>query len=136
MPAEKYCPKCQSLRVPVRGDPDWCLLIILFFFFVFPGIIYLIIFYASEPNKCITCNSWLVSMPPEKLTLASGEYQTIPPANAPSQPLSTPIKPPAPLKNPVAPPSKHPATKNYCPFCGNPIEANSHFCAACGANLE
>lgn len=67
-----FCPKCNQKVMPKREDMDLCLLIILSIFTGgIGGIIYLIIYYNRNPNRCSYCNNICIPLKSEELPVSS-----------------------------------------------------------------
>ncbi|TXT64915.1 MAG: hypothetical protein BAJALOKI3v1_150018 [Promethearchaeota archaeon] len=128
-----YCPHCGEVVLGKREDIDICLAIILAIFTAGIGlIIYLIIWYSKDENRCVHCNS----------VLRPTETQFQPSQGQPYRQEPTP-----PQQNPYKMASSSTSTSNskeevisggntkYCPFCGSDIEPGAKFCPNCGSKI-
>lgn len=112
-----FCPKCKEEVLLKRNDLDICLLIILTIFTAGIGtIIYLIIYYSTEPKRCLKCNSLCVPLSLQNKQL----------------PVNTDVK------NPNSKIISHKII-NYCPDCGTKLGNlgnEPNYCPFCGSNLK
>jgi hypothetical protein len=117
----KFCPKCNHIVITKRGDIDIFLLIILGIFTGGIGaLIYLLVYFNQEPNRCINCNSIC-------------RENTTSPINSKKE------KNKSSLQNEKQFHSKS-IRINFCPNCGNKTSksnySNPNFCPYCGEELH
>jgi len=128
-----YCPHCEEVVLAKREDIDICLAIILAIFTAGIGlIIYLIIWYSKDENRCVHCNSILRP--------TDTQYQTTQPQDWQQNSLpreQNPYK----IRNSKNALSKEKADvvsggkTKYCPFCGSDLEMGAKFCPNCGSKI-
>ena len=117
-----YCEKCRANVLTKREDLDVGIIIILFIFTAGLGVlIYLVVYYDKNPNRCIHCNSvckpMLIEYQSDK-KLASVEEK--------SEKMHNYIS-----INEIKEVSK------FCYNCGTELdERERKFCPFCGVNIE
>lgn len=107
-----YCPSCQQNVLLIREEINIALVVLLLIFTVGIGlIIYLIIYYNKEEDKCIHCKTIVTTL------------------NVPYSQTTSDIS----LQNyqkEIEPQG------NYCPFCGEQLRGKeSNFCSNCGSKI-
>ena len=110
-----YCPRCRQEVLLTREEINWGVAILLLCFTGGIGlIIYLIIYYSKPQDRCIHCNTRILSKAPQY----SQAIETN--ATQPKQKLEN-------LEN---------NNPKYCPFCGEQLESsNVRFCSNCGTKV-
>lgn len=113
-----YCPNCKENVSTKREDLNICLIIILCIFTGGIGaIIYLLIYYNLEPNRCIHCSS--LCAPYHRLTHNSETHSNSDISQESTQPQEN---------NP-----------SYCPSCGGQLSHDGSnrpkYCPYCGVKL-
>ena len=117
-----YCEKCQSYVLTKREDLDIGVVILLFIFTAGLGVlIYLMIYYDKETNRCIHCNSICNPM-----ILEYQKDKRIPPVEEKSEKMLNYIS-----LNTIENKSK------FCYNCGTELDKREgRFCPFCGVNVE
>lgn len=120
--SKKFCPKCNEIVLTKRQEIDICLLIILGIFTGGIGaLIYLLIYFNHEPDRCINCNTVCTYQP---ISPTNGSKKEINQSNFLQDEKEIKLK-----KD----------LMNFCPNCGNKIVKsnyqNPNFCPYCGEKL-
>ena len=117
-----YCEKCQTNVLTKREDLDIGIVILLFIFTAgFGIIIYLIVYYDKEPNRCIHCNSICKPM-----LIESQNNKTVVQVEDKSEKMQNYVS-----INTINERSK------FCYNCGTELdERERKFCPFCGVNVE
>jgi len=129
-----YCPHCEKIVKTKREDFDVCLAIILAIFTGGIGlIIYLIIWYNKEENRCVHCGSIIQPMESKyKQTNHQEEKQkNIPPFQNPHRITSSNIR-----KSSIEPDIITGEESKFCPYCGEIIDIETQFCPNCGSEIK
>jgi len=115
-----YCPRCGQDVLLTREDIDWGIAILLLCFTGGIGlIIYLVIYYSKPQDRCIHCNTRILS--------GSSQY------SQPSQKSQNQSITSKDIQKVEHFESEQP---KYCPFCGEQLESsNVKFCSHCGTKI-
>ena len=103
-----FCPRCNQQVLLARKEFDTCLAIVL----LFTGIgilIYLAVYFSKKPDRCAHCGT--------QITFSQQQVQF-------QQPTSRNISEETNITTP-----------NYCPLCGEKLEALVKYCANCGGKI-
>lgn len=124
---EYFCPKCNKMVLTKRDDIDiWLLIILGIFTGGIGALIYLLIYYSHEPDRCVNCNTictyyiYTHSEKPEIEIIKSNHNQA---------------------RKSIQSEEEFKSKKgfNFCPNCGNKIGnskyENPNFCPYCGEKL-
>lgn len=128
-----WCEHCQETVLAKREDIDICLAIILAIFTAGIGlIIYLIIWYSKDENRCVHCNSILRPTKTQDSSSQTQSWQQQPlPQNQNPYKLPSSMERPSDNKTEVISGEQ----KRYCQFCGSDIELGANFCPNCGSKV-
>ena len=110
-----YCPRCSQDVLLTREEINWGVALLLLCFTGGIGlIIYLVIFYSKPEDRCIHCNTRVLSR---------------------AQQHTQVIEPSTPSANHEIKVTESESPK-YCPFCGEQLESsNVRFCSNCGTKV-
>jgi len=129
-----YCPHCEKIVNAKREDFDICLAIILAIFTGGIGlIIYLIIWYSKEENRCIHCGSRLQPMELNYKDVMRQEKKekNIPPSQNPYRSSTSDNR-----KSEQEPDIISGGESKYCPFCGEAVLPGTKYCPNCGSEMK
>jgi hypothetical protein len=116
-----YCPNCQQNVLLKRKDIDVCLAIILLLFTAGIGLlIYLIIYYSTEKNRCIHCGT-VITAPLDQSVQYS---EKLPYIQKEIQKEGSPVEI---ITGEQA---------YFCPLCGEALdERDPSYCPNCGSKI-
>ena len=122
-----YCPNCKQNVLMVREDFNVGLAVILLIFSAGIGLlVYLVVYYAQEPNRCVHCKT---ICQPVLVNQIASPRQELPNAYRQQEECCTvKIQEKQPAQNKIS----------FCPSCGTQLgdRSNIKYCAFCGASVE
>ena len=113
MPASSptaFCPRCNQKVLLVRKQFDTCLAIVLLLFTVIGFFIYLAVYYGKQEDRCAHCGTQIT------FSQAQVQFQPSTSRSVSAEEINAP-------------------TLNYCPLCGEKLEALVKFCPNCGGKV-
>jgi hypothetical protein len=115
-----YCPRCRQEVLLTREEINWGVAILLLCFTGGIGlIIYLAIYYSKPQDRCIHCNTRVISRAPQ-YSRNINIYQNEAAVSNETQNIEVIEK----------------ESPKYCPFCGEQLESsNVRFCPNCGTKV-
>jgi len=130
-----FCPNCKQNVLLVREEIDWPLAIILMCFTGGIGlIIYLIIYYGKNEDRCIHCHSQITKKVAPYAQLTQQEARNV------QNPYRFQTETQKQQKNEYTVSESVEGVKNiqpnFCPFCGERLEnKDAQFCPHCGTKV-
>ena len=122
-----YCNNCKQNVLMVREEFNICLAVILLIFTAGIGfLIYLAVYYAQEPNKCVHCKTICQPILVSQLPSANQELPNV--YHQQQEYNTVKIQETQPVQSKVC----------YCPSCGTQLgdRPNIKYCAFCGSSVE
>lgn len=115
-----YCPRCRQEVLLTREEINWGVAILLLCFTGGIGlIIYLAVYYSKPQDRCIHCNTRVISRAPQ-YSQNINIYQNEAVVSNENQNVEK-------IEN---------DRPKYCPFCGEQLESSSiRFCPNCGTKV-
>lgn len=115
-----YCPRCKQEVLLTREEINWGVAILLLCFTGGIGlIIYLAVYYSKPQDRCIHCNTRVISRAPQ-YSRNINIYQNEAAISNESQNVEV-------IEN---------DSPKYCPFCGEQLQSsNVRFCPNCGTKV-
>jgi hypothetical protein len=115
-----YCPRCRQEVLLTREEINWGVAILLLCFTGGIGlIIYLAIYYSKPQDRCVHCNTRVISRAPQ-YSRNINLYQNAAAVSNENQNVKV-------IEN---------GSPKYCPFCGEHLESsNVRSCPNCGTKV-